>query len=139
MDRPAMQVPPLTSLNSSVPRSSMLTSEKFLTEVEREWTQPVIIVRKILQGKPVECSMRGNLHRVKLIQFAEAKISGTILIRVTQEEMGIIKYLTTLFRKKLEMRSELMGAWRLRDTENSSSLLHFDSLTTPFKIMNILV
>lgn len=104
-----------------------------------EWTQPVITVRKILQDKVVECLMMVNLHRVKLLQFAEPKISVTILIRAKQEVMGIIKHSTTLIREKLEMRSKLMEAWRLRDTEDSSSLLHFYSSTNPFKIMNILI
>lgn len=49
-----------------------------------EWTQPVITVRKILQDKVVECLMMVNLHRVKLLQFVEPKISGTILIRAKQ-------------------------------------------------------
>ena len=32
-----------------------------------------------------------------------------------------------------------MEAWRLRDIKDKSSLSHFDSTTTPFKIMNILI
>lgn len=32
-----------------------------------------------------------------------------------------------------------MEAWRLRDTEDKSSLFHIDSATTPFKLMNILI
>ena len=34
---------------------------------------------------------------------------------------------------------ELMDAWRLRDTEDVSSLSHFDSTTNPNRIMNILI
>ena len=33
----------------------------------------------------------------------------------------------------------MMGEWKLRDTEDSSSLVTFDSSKTPFKIMNILI
>lgn len=128
-----MPIPPLISSSSSAPRLSVQASKKSLTEEETEWTLPVISVRKILQDKPVECLMMGNLHRVKLLQFAELKINGTILIRVKQEMMGIIKHSRTLFRKKL------IEAWRLRDTKDSSSLLHFDSSITSYKIMNILI
>ena len=128
-----MPIPPLISSSSSAPRLSVQASKKSLTKEETEWTLPVISVRKILQDKPVECLMMGNLHRVKLLQFAELKINGTILIRVKQEMMGIIKHSTTLFHKKL------IEAWRLRDTKDSSSLLHFDSSITSYKIMNILI
>lgn len=128
-----MPIPPLISSSSSAPRLSVQASKKSLTEEETEWTLPVISVRKILQDKPVECLMMGNLHRVKLLQFAELKINGTILIRVKQEMMGIIKHSITLFHKKL------IEAWRLRDTKDSSSLLHFDSSITSYKIMNILI
>ena len=34
---------------------------------------------------------------------------------------------------------ELMYAWKLRDTEDASSLSHFDSTTNPNRIMNILI
>ena len=64
--------------------------------------KPMITERKILQSKPVECSMKGNLHGVKMIQFAVAEINGTILIKVTQELMGILNHSVTLFREKLE-------------------------------------
>ena len=32
-----------------------------------------------------------------------------------------------------------MDAWTLRDSEDKSSLAHFKSTTTPFKIMNVLI
>ena len=83
--------------------------------------------------------MMGNLHRVKLLQFVEPKMSVTILIKETQEMMGIIKHLATLFRGKMELRSALMEVWRLRDIEDSSSLSHFDFATNPYPIMNILI
>ena len=83
--------------------------------------------------------MMGNLHRVKLLQFVEPKMSVTILIKATQEMMGIIKHLATLFRGKMELRSALMEVWRLRDIEDSSSLSHFDFATNPYPIMNILI
>lgn len=83
--------------------------------------------------------MKGNLHKVKMIQFAEAKISGTILTKATLGELGIVHHSITLFRERLERKTEVIGARRLRDTEDSSSLVHFDSSKTPFKIMNILI
>ena len=95
--------------------------------------------RKILQNKPVECSIKGNLHRVKMIQFVKAEINGTILIRVTQEMMGILNHSVTLFCKKLVTKPEMMEAWRLRGTEDSSSMVCFDPSITPFKITNILI
>ncbi|XP_050242398.1 uncharacterized protein LOC126691394 [Quercus robur] len=101
--------------------------------------EPVITVRKILQDKLVECSMKGNLHRVKMIQLAEAKIKGTILTKMSIGEMGIVHHSITLFRESLVRKAEVMGAWRLRDTEDYSSLVHLDSTKTPFKIMNILI
>ncbi|XP_075655268.1 uncharacterized protein LOC142625513 [Castanea sativa] len=39
----------------------------------------------------------------------------------------------------LEVGSVLMEAWRLRDTEDCSSRVHFNSSITPYKIMNILI
>ena len=81
----------------------------------------------------------GNLHRVKMIQFAEPEINGTILIKATQEELGIIKHLVTLFRGIWESRKELLEVWRLRDTKDSSSLSYFDASPSPYKIMNILI
>lgn len=43
-NRPVVQVPPPTSSSSSVTSSNVLTSEKFLTEAEKEWVEPVITV-----------------------------------------------------------------------------------------------
>ena len=40
---------------------------KSLVEVEAEWTRPNIVKRKILQNKPIECLLLGNLHKVKLM------------------------------------------------------------------------
>ena len=39
----------------------------------------------------------------------------------------------------MESKRELMEAWKLTDTEDKSSLSHFDPTTTPYKIMNILI
>ena len=39
----------------------------------------------------------------------------------------------------MELKRELLEAWKLRDTEDKSSLSHFDPATTPYKIMNILI
>lgn len=39
----------------------------------------------------------------------------------------------------MESKRELVEAWKLRDTEDKSSLSHFDPATTPYKIMNILI
>ena len=36
-------------------------------------------------------------------------------------------------------KKEVMEAWTLRDSEDKSSLAHFESSTTPFKIINILI
>ena len=139
IDRPAVQAPPPTNSNSSVISSSVQILEKSLIETKKEWMEPVITMKKILQDKLVECSMKGNLHRVKMIQLAEAKIKGTILTKTSIGEMGIVHHSITLFRESLVRKAEVMGAWRLRDTEDSSSLVHLDSTKTPFKIMNILI
>nr|POE84210.1 hypothetical protein CFP56_70873 [Quercus suber] len=112
--------PPTVSSSSSETISEMRSSEKFLTEAEKEWVDLVITKRKILQNKPVECSVKGNLHRVKMIQFVKAETSGTILIRATQEMMGILNHSVTLFREKLVRKPEMIAAWRLRDTKDSS-------------------
>lgn len=51
--------------------------------------------------------------------------------KILQEKpVGIIKHSMTLFRGKLEMRVELMEAWRLRKTENHSSQTNFDYYVT---------
>ena len=81
----------------------------------------------------------GNLHKVKMIQFAEPEMNGMILIKATQEEMRIIKHLVTLFRGIWESRKELLELWRLRDTKDSSSLSNFDVSSPSFKTMNILI
>ena len=81
----------------------------------------------------------GNLHKVKMIQFAEPEMNGTILIKATQEEMRIIKHLVTLFRGIWESRKELLELWRLRDTKDSSSLSNFDVSSPSYKTMNILI
>ena len=83
--------------------------------------------------------MMGNLHRVKMIQFVEPMISGMILIKATQDALGIIKHAVTLFRGKWESRKEMMEVWRLRDTKDSFSLSYFDATSIPYKIMNILI
>ena len=81
----------------------------------------------------------GNLHKVKMIQFAEPEMNGTILIKATQEEMRIIKHLVTLFRGIWESRKELLELWRLRDTKDSFSLSNFDVSSPSYKTMNILI
>ena len=48
-----------------------------------------------------------NLHRVKMLQFAEPEISETILIKATQGMMGIIKHSATLLYGKMDSRVEL--------------------------------
>ena len=53
--------------------------------------------------------------------------------------MGIIKHSATLFRGIWESRKELLELWRLRDTEDSSSLSKFGASSSSFKIMNILI
>ena len=74
-----------------------------------------------------------------MLQFAEPLIKETILTRASQDTLGIIKHSITLLRGSLELRMELMYAWKLRDTEDASSLSHFDSTTNPNRIMNILI
>ena len=136
---PSVPVQPTRSLGSLATESSILASEKLLSKAEMAWTQPVISVRKILENKSMECLMMGNLHRVKMLQFAEPLIKETILTRASQDTLGIIKHSITLLRGSLESRMELMDAWKLRDTEDASSLSHFDSTTNPNRIMNILI
>ena len=103
------------------------------------WTEPKITTRKILQTNQVECSLMGNLHRVKMIQFTKLKMNGMILIKATQEELGIIKHSVTLFRGIWASRKELLEVWRLKDTKDSSSLSDFDASSSSYKIMNILI
>ena len=98
-----------------------------------------ISVRKILQDKPMECFMKGSLHRVKMIQFVETKIKGTILTKTSTGAMGIVHHSITLFRKSLVKKAEVMGEWILRDIEDSSSLVLLDSPKNPFITMNILI
>ena len=62
-----------------------------------------------------------------------------MLFRSTQAEMGIIKHSVTLFQGIWESRKELLELWRLRDTEDSSSLSKFGASSYSFKIMNILI
>ena len=57
----------------------------------------------------------------------------------TVGEMGIIQHSVTLFQERLLSRTEVMGAWRLRDTEDASSLVLCDSSKIPFKMINILI
>ena len=66
-------------------------------------------------------------------------ISGTILIKASQEMLGIIKHSTTLFQGRMVSKREVIEAWTLRDSQDKSSRAHFESTTTPFKIMNILI
>ena len=82
--------------------------------------------------------MMGNLHRVKLMQFAKPEINMTMLIKASQSTIGVIKHSITLLRGILELKMELQEVWRLRDIEGSF-LSHFDAATCPNKIMNILV
>ena len=98
MDRPPVPMSPVISLRSSITGSDMQNSEKSLSEAEVGLTEPKVTIRKKLLTSPVECSLMGNLHMVKMIQFAEPMMNGTVLIKVTQEEMGIIKHSVTLFQ-----------------------------------------
>lgn len=138
-DRPAIQTPLQISLRPLATRLNVHASENLLSEAELEWTQSEITMRKTLQERPMECMMWGNLHQVKLLQFVEPKMKVTILIKVTQERMGIIKHSISLFKGEMTMKKELMEAWRWRDIEDKSSSSHFDSATNPYPIMNALV
>ena len=136
-DRPAISVPPMTISGPSAIGSDIQNSEKSLSEVEAKWTEPVISIRKILNTNPVECSLMGNLQRVKQIQFVEPEISGTILAKEMQEALGIIKHLVTLIQGIWKSRKEMLEVWRLRDIEDSSSLSFFDVNSTPYKMILI--
>ncbi|KAL0012862.1 hypothetical protein SO802_007970 [Lithocarpus litseifolius] len=138
-DRPAVPTPPVTNSGRSAIGSRMLDSERSLAEAETEWTLPVISERKMLQNRPIECLLLGNLHRVKLLQIEEPVNNVTVLIKASQGTMGIIKHSVTLLRGRLERRMELLEAWMLRDIEEGSSLSHFDAATCLNKIMNILI
>ena len=138
-DQPAFQTPPPVNSSSSATRSSVQHSEKLLTEAEKEWMRNLITVRKSPQDKPVECLLKGSVHRMKMIQLAEAKSSGTILTKSSVGERGIIQHSVTLFRERLVSKEEVMGAWRLRDIEDASSLVLCDSSKISFKMMNILI
>ena len=134
-----MPVSPMISSRLSVTGSDMQNSEKSLSETEVGLTEPKVAIRKKLLTSPVECSLMGNLHMVKMIQFAEPVMNGTVLIKVTQAEIGIIKHSVTLFQGIWESRKELLELWRSRDTEDSSSLSEFGASSSSFNIMNILI
>ena len=68
-DRPTVPLPRMSNLEQSKLTLGRPPSEKYLTEAKTEWTQPMIVVRKILHDRPGECMMIGHLHRVKLIQY----------------------------------------------------------------------
>ena len=102
-------------------------------------TEPVISKRKKLVNYPVECSLMGNLHRVKTIQFAEPILSGMIVAKATQGDLGIIMHSVTLIKGIWELRKEMLEVWRLRNTDVSSSLAHGDAISTQYKMMNILI
>ena len=97
----------------------------------------VISVKKILQDKPMECFMKGSLHKMKMIQFVKAKIRGTILTKTSIGAMGIVHHSINLFHGSLVKKAEVMGVWTLRDTEDSSSLVPLD--INPCLTMNILI
>ena len=99
----------------------------------------VIFVKKILQDKPVECFMKGNVHKMKMIQFVKAKIGGTILTKTSIGTMGIAHHSITLFRESWVKKTEVIGEWILRDTEDSLSLVPLDSPINPCLTMNNLI
>ena len=99
----------------------------------------VIFVKKILQDKPVECFMKGNVHKMKMIQFVKAKIGGTILTKTSIGTMGIAHHSITLFRESWVKKTEVIGEWILRDTEDSLSLVPLDSPINPCLTMNKLI
>ena len=99
----------------------------------------VISVKKILQDKPVECFMKGNVHKMKMIQFVKAKIGGTILTKTSIGTMGIAHHSITLFRESWVKKTEVIGEWILRDTEDSLSLVPLDSPINPCLTMNNLI
>nr|POE93728.1 hypothetical protein CFP56_30501 [Quercus suber] len=98
---------------------------------------------KLISDK-FKCANLGKIYEGEFAQgeddpICRAKINRTILTKAAIGEMGIVHHLITLFRESLGRKAEVMGAWRLRDTEDSSSMVHFDFAKTPFKIMNILI
>ena len=97
----------------------------------------VISVKKILQDKPMECFMKGSLHKMKMIQFVKAKIRGTTLTKTSIGAMGIVHHSINLFHKSLVKKAKVMGVWILRDTEDSSSLVPLD--INSCLTMNILI
>ena len=66
--------------------------------------------RRTLQNRPIECLLLENLHKVKLMQFADPVINLTMLIKASQSTMGIIKHSITLLRGLLELKMELLEA-----------------------------
>ena len=78
-----MPVSPVISSKSLVTGSDMQNLEKFLSEVEVGLTEPKVAIRKKLLTSLVECSLMGNLNMVKMIQYAEPVMNGTVLIKVT--------------------------------------------------------
>ena len=82
-DRPAMLPLPPPSSTLLKTSSGEQLSEKLLTELEREVMIMEISERKMLKDKAVECVMLGNLNMVKMIQYAEARIQGTFLTKMS--------------------------------------------------------
>ncbi|XP_050247925.1 uncharacterized protein LOC126695284 [Quercus robur] len=138
-DRPPVPSIPMTNSGPSATRSVMQNSEKILLEAEAMLTEAVISETKKLINFPVECLLMGSLHRVKMIQFAEPRFSGTVVVKATQGDLGIIMHSVTLIKGIWESRKEMLEVWRLRNTDVSSSLAHEDVVSTPSKMMNILI
>lgn len=83
VDRLVVLIPLVISSGLSTTKSRVPTSDRSLAEPKAMWTQPIITERKILQNRPIECLMMGNLHRVKLMQFAKLEINMTMLIKAS--------------------------------------------------------
>ena len=109
-NRPGVPIPQVTSSRLSATESGEKISEKSLAEAEAAWTWPDITERRVLQNRPIECLLLGNLHRVKLMQFAEPVTNLTMFIKVSQGTMGIINHSVTLFRGRLELKMVLLEA-----------------------------
>ena len=136
MDRP---MPPTNTLTQSGQTSSLYLSKKSLIEFEVQDIETVITERKVLRNTPMEYTVMGHIHRVKLIQFSMPVIKGTVLMRTNLAELGILNHVVMIFPEEVRSRQVLMERWRWRVIGHHSAV---DLLDRPFftlPTMNIVV
>ena len=139
MDRPTF--PPLTNMISVQQGSPFWKHlcEESMSALETILLERAICQRKILQEKPVEMVVIGNLFLVKLLQFSMPMIACTLNILSNQSQFRILRHTVNLFPGLIKEKFALRQAWTLRETREKPSLVWFDASCTPNPIMNILI